>query len=40
VLNGHEIQCDIDEQERVILALAAGNLSRNAFLEWVRLHVV
>ena len=38
VLNGHEIQCDVDEQERVILELAAGDLSRNAFTEWVRLH--
>ena len=38
LLNGHEIQCDVDEQERVILQLAAGDLSRNAFTEWVRLH--
>jgi death-on-curing protein len=38
LLNGHEIDCDVDEQERVILQLAAGDLSRNAFSEWVRLH--
>lgn len=38
LLNGHEIDCDVDEQERVILQLAAGDLSRNAFTEWVRLH--
>lgn len=38
LLNGHEIDCDVDEQERVILQLAAGDLSRNAFNEWVRLH--
>ena len=38
LLNGHEIECDVDEQERVILQLAAGDLSRNAFTEWVRLH--
>lgn len=38
LLNGHEIQCGTDEQERVILQLAAGNLSRNAFTEWVRRH--
>ena len=38
ILNGHEINCDVDEQERVILQLAAGDLSRNAFTEWVGLH--
>jgi len=38
LLNGREIECDVDEQERVILQLAAGDLSRNAFTEWVRLH--
>lgn len=38
VLNGHGIQCDVEEQERVILQLAAGDLSRNAFTKWVRLH--
>ena len=38
LLNGHEIDCDVDGQERVILQLAAGDLSRNAFAEWVKLH--
>jgi len=38
LMNGHEIQCSIDEQERVILQLAAGALSRIAFTEWVRRH--
>lgn len=38
LLNGHAIQCGTDEQERVILQLAAGDLSRNAFTEWVRRH--
>ena len=38
LLNGHEINCDVDEQERVILQLAAGDLSRNAFSDWVRQH--
>ena len=38
LLNSHEIECDVDEQERVILQLAAGDLSRNDFIEWVRLH--
>ena len=38
VLNGHELQCGIDEQEQVVLQLASGDLSRNAFTEWVRRH--
>jgi death-on-curing protein len=38
LLNGHEIHCGTNEQERVILELAAGNLSRNAFTAWVRQH--
>jgi len=38
ILNHHEIQCDVDEQEKVILQLAAGALGRNAFTDWVRLH--
>jgi len=38
LLNGYEIDCDVDEQECVVLQLAAGDLSRNAFTEWVRLH--
>lgn len=38
ILNGYEIRCDVDEQERVILQLAAGDLSRNAFTAWVRQH--
>ena len=40
VLNGHEIQAAIDEQERVILELAAGQLKREDFIDWVREHVV
>jgi len=35
MLNGVEIRAPVDEQERVMLSLAAGNLSRAAFTEWV-----
>jgi death-on-curing protein len=35
VLNGHELSAGVDEQERVILALAAGELDRDAFSAWV-----
>lgn len=40
VLNGHEISSPTDEQEAMILRLAAGLLSRDEFTAWVRTHVV
>jgi death-on-curing protein len=40
VLNGYEVSAAVDEQERVILQLAAGELSRAGFLEWVRSRVL
>jgi death-on-curing protein len=36
VLNGYEVRAPVDEQERVMLQLAAGELSRDDFVEWVR----
>ena len=36
VLNGYELSAPVDEQERVMLELAAGERSRDQFLEWVR----
>ena len=36
VLNGQELIAEVDEQERVIVRLAAGELSREQFAEWVR----
>jgi death on curing protein len=36
VLNRLEIRAVVDEQERVILALAAGELERDDFTEWLR----
>lgn len=38
VLNGYELSAPVDEQERVMLALAAGDLPRDDFLGWVRTH--
>ncbi|MDP8246508.1 MAG: type II toxin-antitoxin system death-on-curing family toxin [Candidatus Tritonobacter lacicola] len=38
ILNGSEIDCSIDEQERVILDLAAGSLDRDGFTNWVKKH--
>lgn len=39
MLNGHEIAAGLDEQEEVILSLAAGKIDREQFTEWVRGHV-
>ena len=39
VLNGYELNASVDEQERVMLDLAAGRLSREEFTTWVREHV-
>lgn len=39
-LNGYELDIDVDEQEQVILDLAAGKLLRSEFVEWVRQHII
>jgi death-on-curing protein len=39
VLNGYELNASVDEQERVMLDLAAGRLRREEFTAWVREHV-
>ncbi len=36
VLNGYEIEADVDEQERVVLAVAAGETSRGELTAWLR----
>jgi len=36
LLNGLEINAYVDEQERVILALASGELERDAFTKWLQ----
>lgn len=38
ILNGHELDAPVDEQERLILDLAAGRLSRDDFTAWVCQH--
>jgi death on curing protein len=40
VLNGYEIRTVVDEQEQLILQVAAGEKNREAFTEWLRSHVV
>ena len=39
VLNGYEIDADIDEQERVVLTVAAGEMTRAQLTDWLRDHV-
>ncbi|NJK52576.1 MAG: type II toxin-antitoxin system death-on-curing family toxin [Cyanobacteria bacterium CRU_2_1] len=38
VLNRTEINVSVDEQERVVLAIASGELGREAFIEWLQLN--
>jgi len=39
LMNGYEIQASVDTQETVILAMAAGKMDRESFLEWLQEHV-
>ncbi len=38
-LNGFEIQSSVDEQERIVLQVASGEMDREAFTAWLRDHV-
>jgi death-on-curing protein len=38
LLNGTEVSADVDEQERIMLALAAGKMTRQAFVQWLNEH--
>jgi death-on-curing protein len=40
VLNGYEICAPVDEQEHVILQVAASEIDREEFTTWLRTHVV
>jgi death-on-curing protein len=39
MLNGFEIEADVDEQERIILNLAAGRATREELTAWFMEHV-
>jgi death-on-curing protein len=39
LVNGHEIRAGVDEQEQLMLQLAAGHLKRDALVEWVKQHL-
>jgi death-on-curing protein len=36
VLNQQEITADVDEQEKIILAVASGQLNRSEFINWLQ----
>lgn len=38
-LNGFAIESPVDEQQRIMLDLAAGNMTRQALTEWLGSHV-
>ncbi|MCP5053781.1 MAG: type II toxin-antitoxin system death-on-curing family toxin [bacterium] len=38
ILNGFEIEADVDDQERLILDVASGKLNRDGFEHWLRGH--
>jgi len=40
LMNDYEIQADVNTQEAIILAVAASDISRESFLEWLQNHVV
>jgi death on curing protein len=39
ILNGFEIEAAIDDQEKIILDLAAGNVDREQFTFWLNSHI-
>jgi death-on-curing protein len=40
VLNGHEVDAPVDEQEQVILKVASSELGRDYFTGWLRAHII
>ncbi|NJP07473.1 MAG: type II toxin-antitoxin system death-on-curing family toxin [Chloroflexaceae bacterium] len=40
ILNGFEMDAAVEEQEQVILAVAAGTMKREAFTDWLTVHIV
>jgi death-on-curing protein len=39
VLNGFEVRASVDQQERLMLQLASGEMSRDELASWLRDHV-
>ena len=39
VLNGYEIEAPVEEQERIILEVASGEIEREVFTHWLHTHI-
>ena len=39
MLNGYQVTANVDEQERLFLQLAAGNVSREELVAWIEVHL-
>lgn len=39
ILNGHEIVATVEDQEQLMLALAAGHITRDALTTWLERHI-
>jgi death-on-curing protein len=40
LMNGYEIEASIDEQESIILGVAAGEITKQDFLSWLQNHIL
>jgi death on curing protein len=40
LLNGYEVKAEVNEQEEVILNVASSSISREAFVRWLKEHIV
>lgn len=40
LLNGYEINASVDDQEKIILGLASGEVERKEFIKWLRRCVI
>ena len=40
ILNGYEIEATVDEQEQLILNIAAGDLKRDDLVSWLTTHLI
>ena len=39
VMNGYEIEATVDDQEKLLLGVAAGEVERPEFVAWVESHI-
>lgn len=40
ILNGHELDASVDDQEKIVLGVASGRTSRMDLAEWLSHHIV